>query len=235
MKRVLLALFAVLFSWLGLAAPVAVEAATPSSAVTYAYDGLHDPAAPLCTTFDRCPPTPSGHAITYNPGGLRSQGPLMRPHTPIPPPAYGYDDTAGFAQTAHCGQSVEDRSGGPLSENAVVKRSDVAANGGTKAITWAGRDPAYRSNLTKFLGKPPPGEYDAHHVLPVVFGRDIARLGIDANDPQFGAWVPRTEHQGFSSEYSKDWAAFLRGSPSSDDVFEFGCMMGGKYGFDVNY
>ena len=33
----------------------------------------------------------------------------------------------------------------------------------------------------------------------------------------------------------RDWASFLRGSPSYDEVLDFGRMMGGKYGFDVHY
>lgn len=104
-----------------------------------------------------------------------------------------------------------------------------------KPVAWSGRDPSYRINLTKAIGKPPSGKHHAHHVFPVEYGDNFAQLSIDANAPRYGAWVRAPEHQGFSSEYSKDWGAFLRGSPTQDEVLEFGRMMGGKYGFDVNY
>ncbi len=82
-------------------------------------------------------------------------------------------------------------------ENTLLRN---AANVGADAMTWAGRDPSYRSKLAMDIGAPPVGDFDAHHVLPVEFGRDFARLGIDANAPKFGTWVPRAEHQGWSSE-----------------------------------
>ena len=110
-----------------------------------------------------------------------------------------------------------------------------AANAGSKAIAWTGRDPAFRTKLAKAIGDAPVGDFDAHHVLPVEFGQDFARLGLDANAPQFGTWVARTEHQRWSSEFAKDWGSFLRGSPNEAQVLDFARMMGGKYGFDVHF
>jgi len=104
-----------------------------------------------------------------------------------------------------------------------------------RPIEWAGRDPNYRRNLEKELGKPPVGPHDAHHVRPVEFGERLALLGLDVNAPQFGTRVPRAEHQGFSGEYSKDWAAFLRGTPSREQVLDFARVMGEKYGFKVHF
>jgi hypothetical protein len=156
---------------------------------------------------------------------------------------YAYDDTANsssrMADLATQPAGADASNGGPAARlTGDFSRSGtgfVAAEDGTAAIRWAGRDPNYRANLTKVLGKPPAGEYDAHHVLPVEFGQDFARVGIDANAPQYGTWVPRAEHQGFSSEYAKDWGAFLRGSPNQTQVLDFARMMAGKYGFDVHF
>jgi hypothetical protein len=96
---------------------------------------------------------------------------------------------------------------------------------------FAGRDPAFRTNLANEIGAPPPGEYDAHHVFPVEFGYDFAQAGIDVNNPQYGTWIARPLHQGMSSEYSNDWAAFLQGGLRLD----FARMLAQKYGFDVNF
>ena len=100
---------------------------------------------------------------------------------------------------------------------------------------FAGRDPAFRANLENEIGPPPHGEYDAHHIFPVEFGRDFAQAGIDVNNPGYGTWVARSLHQGMSSEYSNDWAAFLQGSPTSTQMFDFGRMLAQKYGFDVHF
>jgi hypothetical protein len=80
-----------------------------------------------------------------------------------------------------------------------------------------------------------PAGAQAHHVFPVKFGDYFARLGIDINDPQFGAWVAKAGHEGFSYEYNLDWQAFLETNPTRDQVLNFGREMAGKYGFNVGY
>jgi hypothetical protein len=75
----------------------------------------------------------------------------------------------------------------------------------------------------------------AHHVFPVQFGRDFARIGIDVNKGEYGSWVEKGLHEGFSNEYAKDWGAFFEGEPSASDAFSFARELAGKYGFDVHF
>lgn len=69
----------------------------------------------------------------------------------------------------------------------------------------------------------------------VEFDRDFGQAGIDVNNPEYGTWVARPLHQGISSEYSNDWAAFLHGNPTRAEIFDFARMLARKYGFDVYF
>jgi len=114
--------------------------------------------------------------------------------------------------------------------------AEAVAEEASSAVKYTGRDLGFRQNLRKAIGEPPPGGlYDAHHVFPVQFGRDFAKLGIDVNKPEYGTWLERSVHQGISSEYAKDWNVFLRASPTRDQAFAFARMMAGKYGFNVHF
>lgn len=68
------------------------------------------------------------------------------------------------------------------------------------------------------------------------FARQFAKLGINVNAPEYGAWVEEGLHRGFSYEYNADWAAFFeQGAPSAEETLEFGRSLAGKYGFDVHF
>jgi hypothetical protein len=101
---------------------------------------------------------------------------------------------------------------------------------------FAGRDPGFRSGVRGAIGDAPTdATYQAHHVFPVQFGRDFARMGIDVNRGEYGSWVEKGLHEGLSNEYAKDWGAFFEGTPSASDAFSFARELAGKYGFDVHF
>jgi RHS repeat-associated protein len=80
-----------------------------------------------------------------------------------------------------------------------------------------------------------PADAVAHHVFPVEFGDYFARHGIDINKGEYGTWIDNTEHIGITPEYRKDWAAFVAEEHTTQEIIDFGRMLGGKYGFDVHF
>jgi hypothetical protein len=95
----------------------------------------------------------------------------------------------------------------------------------------------FRSRLADSVGPPPSGAlYEAHHIFPVEYGDNFARVGVDVNEGRFGTWLERDYHRAITPEYRKDWAAFFASqNPSSDEILDFGRMLGGKYDFGVHY
>jgi RHS repeat-associated protein len=138
----------------------------------------------------------------------------------------------GGAALLGCGAGALGRGAGLLISK-LLSRSATAEV--ASAVRFAGRDPKFRANFEEAFGPPPRAGYDAHHVLPVQFGDRLARLGIDVNDARYGTWIDRTIHQGISTEYARDWEAFLQGSPTPEQVLAFARMLAGKYGFNVHF
>ncbi len=60
-------------------------------------------------------------------------------------------------------------------------------------------------------------------------------LGIDINKGEYGSWVEKGLHEGFTNEYAQDWEGFFTGNPTASDAFGFARMLAGKYGFDVHF
>lgn len=75
----------------------------------------------------------------------------------------------------------------------------------------------------------------AHHIFPQKFIDKFKALGIDINDPKYGAWVNSNEHSWFSYEYNLDWYEFLKTNPTYDAVLAFAKELAGKYGYTISF
>src|SRR5690606_30068607 len=96
----------------------------------------HDCRLASCTTTERGPPATHDQSSTANAAlGPRSLGTLACPDRPRNPATYNYDGLGRFVQTARGSRSADTRVGRPEWGSAVDRRSDVAANGGSK-IPW---------------------------------------------------------------------------------------------------
>ena len=58
---------------------------------------------------------------------------------------------------------------------------------------------------------------DCHHELPWQFKKEFAELGLDVNDPQFGKWVNKADHnkityscKEFADKYNDEWAKWFK-------------------------
>jgi hypothetical protein len=74
----------------------------------------------------------------------------------------------------------------------------------------------FRKNLQKLTGKAEEdiAKKEAHHVLPQEFFREFQEAGIEnINNPQYGSWVDKGVHQGWSRKYNDDWRKFLKDKP----------------------
>ena len=56
---------------------------------------------------------------------------------------------------------------------------------------------------------------EAHHVLPQALEPQFSRLGININDPKWGAWVEGGTHQGWSHAYQLEWETWLGRNPNA--------------------
>ena len=53
----------------------------------------------------------------------------------------------------------------------------------------------------------------AHHILPQKLAAQFDKLGVNVNDPHWGAWVegtPPGTHQNWSAGYNDVWGRWLR-------------------------
>lgn len=99
-----------------------------------------------------------------------------------------------------------------------------------------------RLNMKILTGKNPGPEIHAHHVFPRNFSDDFERLGINVNDPRFGAWVEagwhnKVVHQGgqMGGAYNREWRRFLDGNPTTVDAFRKARELGERYGLTLNF
>jgi RHS repeat-associated protein len=68
----------------------------------------------------------------------------------------------------------------------------------------------FRYNLQKLTGLSDDAikGLQAHHILPQKFRPDFAKLGLNVDDPVFGAWVDST-HQDWTRIYQDEWTNFF--------------------------
>jgi RHS repeat-associated protein len=83
---------------------------------------------------------------------------------------------------------------------------------------------------------------EAHHVLPQALKNKFTsrfRKDFDINNPLWGAWVKKGEHQKWSKQYQKDWENWLRDNPkiTIEDVMKKAEELGKdpKYDFKVTW
>jgi hypothetical protein len=69
----------------------------------------------------------------------------------------------------------------------------------------------FRVNLQKLTGFSDDAVkgLQAHHVLPQKFRPDFGKLGLNVDDPVFGAWVD-SKHQNWTHAYEGEWKVFFR-------------------------
>ncbi|HLL06318.1 MAG TPA: hypothetical protein VK539_37445 [Myxococcaceae bacterium] len=105
-----------------------------------------------------------------------------------------------------------------------------AAGSGFKSFTEGN----FRENLARLTGKLPEDAH-AHHVFPKALAEEFQQLGININDPRFGAWWNKSSHLKMAYEYTLQWREALSLHPTREQVFQRGRELANKYGFQVNY
>jgi RHS repeat-associated protein len=101
---------------------------------------------------------------------------------------------------------------------------------------------SFRGKLQKLTGmsdKMAKG-MEAHHILPQALeDKFISRFGndFDINNPFWGTWVKKGEHQKWSYQYQKDWEEWLNKNPKAriEEVMKKAEELGTKYDFKVNW
>lgn len=81
---------------------------------------------------------------------------------------------------------------------------------------------------------------EAHHVLPKTLEREFKKLfgnDFDINNPFWGSWVKKGEHQKWSYQYQKEWEQWLDGNQKAkiEDVMKQARELADKYGFKVTW
>ncbi len=68
----------------------------------------------------------------------------------------------------------------------------------------------FRENLMRATSKTPQESkgLQAYHMLPQKFEEEFNEIGININDPSYGAWVDRS-HQSWTYAYNKAWSDFF--------------------------
>jgi RHS repeat-associated protein len=110
---------------------------------------------------------------------------------------------------------------------------DVAAEGGERVFRSFTKG-NFRENLSRATGRH-VADAHAHHVFPHKFRRQFSRLGIDVNDPRFGAWWEAGDHLSNARAYNTAWEQFLGTRPTIDQVMEFGKNLAAQYGLDISF
>ena len=94
----------------------------------------------------------------------------------------------------------------------------------------------FRENLSRFTRFRPDRTIEAHYVLPVEFqDRFAALFDINVHEPQYGAWVDKKAHRGWSYQYNQKWKLFFERTKelSLQQVGDFAVQLAKEYGFDV--
>ncbi len=93
----------------------------------------------------------------------------------------------------------------------------------------------FRENLMRLTGKRVNSSIEAHHVFPQKFKKEFEELGININDPRFGAWWEKTSHRKNAWKYNQRWIEFFKSNPSQKEVLEFGKKLSKEFNFETNY
>ncbi len=104
-----------------------------------------------------------------------------------------------------------------------------------KVASYAGRGTSFRSDLIALTGENPGKLAQAHHVFPNKFGQLFLDAGIDVNRAEYGAWWETGDHLAKARGYNLRWGEFFKGSPTRDEILDYGRELAGSYGFKVNY
>jgi len=116
--------------------------------------------------------------------------------------------------------------------------SGTGPEGGSGKADFRGFKPFtegnFRENLARLTGKKPEDAH-AHHVFPQKLANVFEELGIDVQDPRFGAWWERTSHLKNADRYTKRWVRFLTERPTVEQVYQFARELAHEYGFQINF
>lgn len=88
----------------------------------------------------------------------------------------------------------------------------VLSNSGNSVQTPSYTPNNFRANLKNTKSIPSDinvNDAQAHHVLPQALKGKFDPLGIDINDPKWGAWVKAGEHQSWSRAYNDEWVTWF--------------------------
>jgi hypothetical protein len=115
-------------------------------------------------------------------------------------------------------------------ENAAKEVANSAATTATKIY----KSTQFRFGLVLVSGKLPFNS-DAHHMFPQKYIDSFLDAGIDINDPTFGAWWKRPEHQQEAYKYNEQWRVFLGGKRTPSEVLDFGRQLSQVYGLEIYF
>ncbi len=89
--------------------------------------------------------------------------------------------------------------------------------------------------LERLTGIKPPSNVQAHHVFPLKYQKDFRDLGINVNDPRFGAWWAREPHQSASRAINDAWGKFFDLGGNRQEALRLAREQAQKHGFKVNF
>ena len=93
----------------------------------------------------------------------------------------------------------------------------------------------FRENLFRLTGEVPEGA-QAHHVFPQRFADRFRQLGVDVNDPHYGAWWEASDHLRNAAQYNARWVEFFaRPNPSLEQAIQFAQELAGQYGLTLGF
>ena len=92
----------------------------------------------------------------------------------------------------------------------------------------------FRENLARLTGRMPEDAH-AHHVFPQKLADVFEELGINVQDPRFGAWWERSSHLKNSKRYTEQWERFFVKQRTVEEVLQFARELAHEYGFQVNF
>ena len=76
----------------------------------------------------------------------------------------------------------------------------------------------FRKNLIKKTGIDPGKTAHAHHDIPQAFRKEMAKFGINVDDPKYGRWWKVSTHQNNASAFNYAWKSFLREVPNPSRI-----------------
>lgn len=70
-----------------------------------------------------------------------------------------------------------------------------------------------------------------------ILGIFFENAGVDVNNPKYGSWWDRGEHQRKSSDYNREWSVFIENNPNAtkEEILNFGRQQASKYGLEINF